>query len=546
MVSEEKELELKEKLEEIRIKKQEEETEELARSKGFSYINLSKFPIAPEALKLVPATESQRLGLVCFYATETSAKIAATDPSASGVKRFIKEEIEGRYHLKIELFLISEHSFNTAFRLYATLPREIKIKKGVEITPEDLKRFEEKIETFKDLNAEIQQVSISDLLSLVLASAIKSRASDVHIEAEERDVKIRLRIDGILINVAQLEKSFWPKVITRIKLISGLKINITTKPQDGSFVILLPTDRIDVRVSSLPTVYGESVVMRILLSSASRLNLEDLGLRAPDFEKLKKQIERPNGLIITTGPTGSGKTTTLYAILNKINDPETKIITIEDPIEYRLAGINQSQIDPSKNYTFANGLRSILRQDPDVILVGEIRDKETAEISVQASLTGHLVFSTLHTNDAFGAIPRFFSLEVKPYLLAPALNMILGQRLVRKICEHCKKEITLEESLLSRVKEVLKDKLPKGPLKFYKGEGCKECQGLGYKGRIGVYEVLVMTPEFEKLISSGQEVSEYKVRELALKQGVDTMVQDGLFKALDGITTPEEVFRVTE
>ncbi|NCO23195.1 hypothetical protein COW09_01510 [bacterium (Candidatus Moisslbacteria) CG12_big_fil_rev_8_21_14_0_65_36_11] len=541
-----KQEELKEKLEEIRIKKEEEKIEALAREKGFSYVDLAKFPIAPEALQLISLFDSQRFGLICFFVTEASAKIASTEPDSPEIKKFIKEEIEDKYNLKTELFFISEHSFLAASRLYATLPRETKIRKGVEITPEDLKRFEEIVETFKDLNQEIQRVSISDLLALVLASALKARASDVHIEAEEKDVKIRFRVDGLLIDVAELAKSLWPQVITRIKLISGLKINITTKPQDGSFVILLPTDRIDVRVSSLPTAYGESVVMRILRSSAQGLDLEGLGLRRSDLDLLKKQAERPNGLMITVGPTGSGKTTTLYAILSKLNDPETKIITIEDPIEYRLKGVNQSQIDPTKNYTFANGLRSIMRQDPDVILVGEIRDAETAEISIQAALTGHLVLSTLHTNDSFGAIPRFLSLGVKPYLLAPALNMIMGQRLVRRVCSACKTKINLDDNLLKRVKEVLGDKLPKGSLEFYQGKGCRECQGLGYKGRVGIYEILNITPELEKMIASGEEVSEYKIKEVAIQQGMTTMVQDGLLKALEGMTTVDEVFRVTE
>jgi len=544
---EKKQEELKEKLESIRIKEEEKKVEIQALQIGFPYINLVKFPVSPEALQLIPQQDSQKLSLICFYLSESSAKLASIEPRLPEVKKFIKEEIIDKHNLKVELYLISDHSFVVAHQLYATLPKIKKITKGVEITAERLKFFEEKIKTFKDLNKEVQRTTISDLLTLILASATKSRASDIHIEAEEKDVKIRFRIDGILIDVAELDKSFWSKVVTRIKLISSLKINVTGRPQDGSFVILLPTERIDMRVSCLPTAYGESVVMRILRSGiGGGLKIVDLGFNKEHLEEIKRQIERPNGLILTTGPTGSGKTTTLYAILNELNDPETKIITVEDPIEYRLKGINQSQVDPSKNYTFASGLRSILRQDPDVILVGEIRDQETAEIAVQSSLTGHLVLSTLHTNDSFGAIPRFLSLGVKPFLLAPALNVAMGQRLVRKICSSCKTKTTIEETLLSKVKEALGDKLPKGPLEFYKGAGCEKCQGLGYKGRIGIYELLVITPELEKMISAGEEVSEYKIRDTVLKQGMMTMLQDGLLKALEGVTTVDEIFRVTE
>jgi len=280
------------------------------------------------------------------------------------------------------------------------------------------------------------------------------------------------------------------------------------------------------------------------------LGFEELGIRDRAFAQLRREVERPNGMIITTGPTGSGKTTTLYAVLKKLNNPETKIITIEDPIEYQLKGVNQSQTND--NYTFAQGLRSIVRQDPDVIMVGEIRDLETAEIAIQAALTGHLVLSTIHTNGAAGTVPRFLSMGTKPFLLAPALNVMIGQRLVRKICETCKKEIKLEPNILGRVKEILSslpkeeaEKLNLDKQKFYIGAGCETCQGIGYKGRIGIYEIMSINEEIEKLILSGQ-VSEYDMRAVAAKNGMVTMAQDGLLKAIDGITSVEEVFRVAE
>ncbi|MDD3101565.1 MAG: GspE/PulE family protein [Patescibacteria group bacterium] len=558
-VAEENEEEkLKDKLSEIRIKEKEEEASQKAYQSGVPYINLTGFPISPEAISLISSQDAMNYKIICFYRTDREAKIASYQAEDENLAKF-REKIEGAFDLKTELFLVSENSFNLAYKLYSTLPKITPSIKGVKITAEDIENFKSKIKTVKDLNHEIQKVNISELVTLVVASAISSRASDIHIEAEEHDVKIRFRIDGVLIDAAEIDKKLWEKIISRIKLLSSLKINITDQPQDGRFTIDLVKDKVDVRVSCLPTAYGESVVMRLLRSSVAELSFENLGLRDSAFELLKKEVERPNGMIVTTGPTGSGKTTTLYAVLNKLNNPGTKIITLEDPVEYHLKGINQSQIDITKDYTFAKGLRSILRQDPDVVMVGEIRDLETAEIAIQAALTGHLVISTLHTNDAAGAIPRFFALGVKPYLLTPAINAIIGQRLVRKICQKCREEITLEPTVLERVKKILSE-LPQEEKKkinfpedinqpwtpkFYQSKGCPECQGLGYFGRLGIYEIFTMNPAIEESISKG-EISEYKIKELAQKQGMVTMVQDGLLKALDGITSVEEVFRVIE
>ena len=551
IASEEKREKLKQKLINIKIKELEEKVANQARQIGISYISLVDFPISPEALSLISEENAFKHKVVCFYRTEQKAKLASTQVESPGLAEF-REQLEGAYAVKTELFLISEHSFDFVYKRYASLPKITKIVKGVEISPEEFEYFKNKIKTFKDLNREIQGVKISDMVTLIMASSVQSRASDIHIEAEEMDIKIRFRVDGVLIDVAEIDKKFWPSIISRIKLLSGLKMNVTNRPQDGRFTIYLDKEKTDVRVSTLPTAYGESVVMRLLRSSVTGLGFKELGFRKDVFELLKEQIERPNGMIITTGPTGSGKTTTLYSILNRLNDPETKIITLEDPIEYRLKGINQSQVDKSKEYTFAKGLRSILRQDPDVVMVGEIRDLETADIAIQAALTGHLVISTLHTNDAAGALPRFLSMGAKPYLLAPAINAVIGQRLVRKICKKCRKEIRLDPEKLERVKKILSE-MPEKPgikvdlknLKFYQGQGCEECQGLGYKGRVGVYEALTVDADIEKAVLSG-ELSEYKMKELAQKQGMVTMAQDGLLKALDGLTTIEEVFRVAE
>jgi len=537
------------KLLDMKIKELEEKTSQIAHLSGVPYINLIDFPISPEALSLISESDALNHRVVCFYRTEQVAKLATTNIENSALADFF-EQLQGGYGVKTELYLISENSFAFAFKRYATLPKIIKSVKGVEISPQDFEFFQNKIKTFKDLDQEIQKVKTSDLLTLIMASSTQSRASDIHIEAEETSVEVRFRVDGVLVKVAEIEKKFWTQTISRIKLISGLKMNVNDKPQDGRFTIYLPTEKIDVRVSCLPTSYGESVVMRLLKSSAATLSFEDLGFRPEVAVILKKEIEKPNGMIVTTGPTGSGKTTTLYAILNKLNDPEIKIITLEDPIEYHLKGINQSQVDHSKDYTFANGLRSILRQDPDVVMVGEIRDVETADIAIQAALTGHLVISTLHTNDAAGALPRLLSMGVKPYLLAPAINAIIGQRLIRKVCQECKKETVLTSETVDRVKKILEQipqsagvKVDLNNLKFFQGQGCPKCQGMGYRGRIGIYEVFHLDADIEKALL-GSDMSEYKMRELTEKQGMITMSQDGILKALDGLTTVDEVFRV--
>jgi type II secretory ATPase GspE/PulE/Tfp pilus assembly ATPase PilB-like protein len=329
-----------------------------------------------------------------------------------------------------------------------------------------------------------------------------------------------------------------------------VKINISDKPQDGRFTIFMDEAKIDVRVSFLPTAYGESVVMRILESTVTGLELDKLGMMPQVLATLESEIAKPNGLILTTGPTGSGKTTTLYAILNKLNKPGTKIITLEDPVEYKLPGINQSQIDEKKDYSFAKGLRSILRQDPDIIMVGEIRDLETAEIAIQSSLTGHLVLSTLHTNDSAGVIPRLLDLGVKPFLLTPSINAIMAQRLIRKLCPECRKEQTLSQSEVEKVKKILAVISPKAqidipsklPTIYEAGAGCEACGGVGYKGRTGIYEVFTMTNDIKQITADGAPA--FKILEKAIEAGMITMLQDGVLKAMSGVTSLEEVYKV--
>lgn len=542
---------LQSKVHELELASKERETQMRGAALGVPYINLKGFPVNQEALALLPENRARELEAIAFLYTGEETRIGAVDPTRKEIQE-LRYQIEERTHTRGGLYIISKESLALALKLYAALPKIKKIIRGVEIPSDELEKYQKEIENFKDLQGKITSVPITDVLVLMIAASIQARSSDVHIEAEENDVKIRFRVDGALVDAAKLDRDAWPRIISRIKLISGLKINVTNRPQDGRFTIFLKQEKIDVRVSTIPTAYGESVVMRLLRQAAVALDFDALGVRGLASERLKRAIEKPNGMIITTGPTGSGKTTTLYAVLKKLNSPDTKIITLEDPIEYRVEGLNQSQIDPSKEYTFAQGLRSILRQDPDIVMVGEIRDLETADISVQAALTGHLVLSTIHTNDAAGAIPRFLSMGVKPFLLAPALNAVVGQRLVRRIHEDCKVDDELDAATLERVKKTLADmpeksgqKVDLNALKFWKGKGCSACGDIGYKGRVGVYEVFTLNAEIEKLTLAGN-LSQYEMAAAAKRDGMITMAQDGLLKALDGITSVEEVFSVAE
>ncbi|MFH1367476.1 MAG: GspE/PulE family protein [Patescibacteria group bacterium] len=562
-----------EKMDEIQLKEKERLAREKAESSGINYISLVGFPIGPETLSVISKEEAIKYQAICFLKSGREIRIGTTD-TENPILAELLEKINEKLQTSVGLYLITEHSFAAALKLYDRLPKIRKEIKGIEITQASVDKFKGELYDFHQLGARIHQVPLSETLNILLAGAIQAKSSDVHIEAEEGGIKVRYRIDGILHDVADLPKDMWKRLVSRIKLLAGLKINIEKSPQDGRVDLILKEGRIDVRVSTVPTAYGESVVMRLLLSSASTLNFENLGLRGEAFKRLEKEILRPNGMIITSGPTGSGKTTALYAVLNKLNNPETKIITLEDPIEYRLAGINQSQVEHEdefassqvvesegktkvratrKKYTYANGLKSILRQDPDVIMIGEIRDLETVEIAMQAALTGHLVLSTIHANDAAGVIPRFLAMGAKPFLLAPALNAVMAQRLIRRLCPKCKTEDHLSETTLNKVKEVL-GKLPataerkvdlNQELKFYRGAGCEACNHTAYAGRIGIFEILIMNAEIEKIILSAQ-VSEYQMRDVAIKNGMVTMVQDGLLKALDGLTSVDEVFRVAE
>ena len=539
---------LQQKIKNINLKEKEDEVNQTAQVLGLPYINLEGFPIGPEILTTLPKAQAKELKTICFFNNGQEIRLGTVDYN-DAIKK-LEAELKENLFAHVSTYLISEHSFEHAAKLYDTLPEVKKFATGVVITEADLQKFETEVKSFRDLNEKIQHTSVTEVVTFMVASAIGARASDIHIEAEENEIKIRFRIDGVLNDVASLKKDQWSKVASRIKNLAGLKINITDKPQDGRFSIYKKDERVDVRVSTLPTAFGESIVMRLLLSSqAATLSFEDLGLKGESFKILEREIHRPNGMIITTGPTGSGKTTTLYAILRQLNNPDTKIITIEDPIEYELKGINQSQVN--EDYTFAKGLRSIVRQDPDIIMVGEIRDLETTEIAIQAALTGHLVLSTIHTNDAFGTIPRFLALGAKPFLLAPSLNVAIGQRLVRRLCD-CKKEAVLTPDEFAHVKKLI-ETLPEkykinqdaSALKFYTAGGCEKCQGIGYFGRVGIYEIMPIEGEIKEAVTQGN-ISEDQIKAMANRMGVMTMAQDGILKAIEGTTSVDEVFRVAE
>ena len=533
----------------IKLQEKEKEAQEKAANLGIPYIALRGFPIAPEALALIPRAESDQKHVIAFLHVGDEVRLGTTSPGPEVdalAKRLAEDE-----HVHTEVYYVSEDSFAAAYKLYDTLPEIKEIIYGYRIEEADLLKYEKEISDLHQLQERIKKVSTTDIITLIMGGALRAGASDVHVEAEEEQVKVRFRIDGLLREAALLPKETWKQMIGRIKLLAGVKINVDDIPQDGRITIYLTNEKIDIRVSFLPTAFGESIVMRILRPKAIALEFDSLGIRGVALERLKQEIDRPNGMIITTGPTGSGKTTTLYAILKKLNSPEEKIITLEDPIEYKLQGINQSQIDHSHNYDFAKGLRSILRQDPDVVMVGEIRDLETAEIAIQAALTGHLVISTIHTNSAAGAIPRFMSMGVKPFLLAPALNAVIGQRLVRRLCQNCRVPAELSPSVMQQCQNILRTISPASGanvdvqnLTFMApGKGCEACGKYGYKGRVGIYEIFTMIKEIEQVILS-KEVSEYEIAELAVKNGMLTMAQDGLLKALDGLTSVDEVLAV--
>ena len=531
---------------------EEDDAKRRAKKYGLDYLDLisSRVPTEIKAMQLISEAEARATRLVPLQLVQKTLVIAAFDPEEPAAKRVI-EKLKKTYAVKVAV--CSLYCLNHAwdYYQYATVPKEI--SGSVDINEAEIREIQKNIKSLDDLTKAIPDFKspyVSKILEIVLSGAMALSASDIHLEPNEKAGELRLRIDGLLHTVfSEFNPLVYKSIITRIKLLSNLKLNVQDQPQDGRFTISLKDRSIEIRTSIIPSEYGETAVLRLLDPSSLKVNLEDLGWRADDLMIVDAEIKKPNGLILNTGPTGSGKTTTLYAFLRKVARPEIKIITVEDPIEYHLIGISQTQVDPGAGYTFASGLRSILRQDPNVILVGEIRDKETAEIALNASLTGHIVFSTLHTNDAVGAIPRLLDLGIQTNILGPALSLVIGQRLVRRLCPNCKVKSKVTAELELKIKKfvaAIPDRVKKtdyAKFEIYEAKGCDKCGRLGYKGRTSIFELLQVSEEVESAIYKNP--TEIELKDLAKKQGMVTMQEDGLLKILTGVTSFEEVERLT-
>lgn len=520
---------------------------------GLPYINLVVFPIDADILERVPKPLAERAQAIFFYKQGGDIRVGAVNPEAPETQEIIariKEDTSYDPHM----YVISQRS------LVASLAR-YRRESALDISPQDeLKIGQDYADTFatelknlEELGRRITAMPPTEILTAIAISAVRLRASDIHIEPKEKFARLRFRIDGVLRDVVQFERDGWSLILSRVKVMARLKLNIHDVPQDGSFVLKIGEQTFDMRLSTLPGGNGENIVIRLLDRSAEAAEIADLGMKERDLVVVNAELKRVNGMILITGPTGSGKTTTLASFLRGVNVPESKIITLEDPIEYRIPGIQQTQVDADAGYTFAAGLRSILRQDPDVIMVGEMRDVETAETSVHAALTGHLVFSTLHTNDAAGAIPRLVDMGIKPYVLAPALSLVIAQRLVRVVCAFCAEEYEPDKELRDRIKMSMKGVrsdvfnpivLDDPSLRFKRAVGCQKCGDAGYHGRLGVFEIFSVEQSMKDLILKG--ASSYEIQALALQNGMTTIAQDGYLKVIDKVTTIDEVERVSQ
>lgn len=530
------------------LRKREEESlvRALAPRYGYEYMDLTEAPIDVEALRLLTEEESRGAEAAIFASGNGTVSLAIRNPNHPGVTPLV-ERLTRENHAPT-LFMVSMQSLEHAWARYNESKTTVAEAHGIlDIRADVIKEQMAKIKTYLDVGAGIATVAksadsnkISEAIELMFAGALALNASDIHIEPAQTTTRIRYRLDGVLSEITDVDKYLSDHIVTRLKLISGLKLNVHKEAQDGRFTIDLTTREVEVRSSVIPGGFGESIVMRLLDPSAAKFKFELLGLNARLEEVMKQELARPNGAIITTGPTGSGKTTALYAFLQAIHTPQVKIITLEDPIEYKLPGIVQTQVN--KDYTFGNGLRSILRQDPDAIMVGEIRDREVAEVAVHAALTGHLVFSTLHTNSAVGGFARLVDLGIDPRMIASAFNIILGQRLVRRLCEHCKeeRETTAEEqNLIAKIMEQ-----PVAIQSVFESPGCEKCSFTGFKGRISVMEGIRIDDAVEQALLS--DPRETNILEAAKPQNIPSMQQDGVMKVLAGITSFDELARVLD
>jgi len=501
---------------------------------GIPYVSLSNYQLDPSVLSYIPESMARGHKIIPLFKIGNTLTIGMIDP----LNVMVLDEISRKTGLEVEPSICTEEELNQTIEQYY----------GSKGTMDEMLHIIEETDEHKEEDEESEEISITEesdapiikLVNLIMLQAVKEKASDIHIEPEDELLRIRFRVDGVLREAFTQPKNLQNAIISRIKIMADLNIAEKRVPQDGRIQIKVDERDVDMRVSTIPTVQGENIVLRILDKSNIILNIEDLGLTPRNLDLIKRLLGRSYGIILVTGPTGSGKTTTLYSALNYLNTIEKNIVTIEDPVEYRLNLIRQSQINPKVGLNFASGLRSFLRQDPDIIMVGEIRDTETANVAVQAALTGHLVLSTIHTNDAPGAVTRLIDMGVEPFLVSSSTIGIVAQRLVRRICPKCKKQYKPSENLLKELNIPTEGR----DIKFYKGEGCRHCKDTGYKGRIAIFEILPIDDNIREMILG--KGSSDKIKKYALQNGFKTLRHDGLLKTLKGLTSIEEVMRATQ
>ena len=524
----------------------------LAERYDLPYVDLSRVIVDNNAIRIIPEETSRDAKVVIFAMEMKQVNMAVQTPNNPKIPNVL-EEIQRQGYTAV-LYMASEFGIARAWDTYNEVSYAKAETRGVmSVSDETMKRYVAIIKTIADVKAVVEEAiasgeahSLSTVVEIILGGAVATGVSDVHIEPEKESVKVRYRLDGILQDVVIIAPENYKKVLSRIKLLAGVKLNLVHQAQDGRFTIKINDVDVEVRTSILPAAYAESVVMRILNPKSISVPLEELGMDEYFYQIMVDQINKPNGLILTTGPTGSGKTTTLYACLKKLRSPQVKIITIEDPIEYHLDGISQTQIDHEKGYDFSHGLRAAVRQDPDVIMVGEIRDEETASVAIDSALTGHLVFSTLHTNNAAGAIPRLVDIGINPKIISSALNIAIGQRLVRRLCKFCKEEYILEgkeAEAFNRELPDIKRFRPKliVPEKLWRPVGCEKCSFTGFKGRVSIYEGILMDRAIEAILR--ENPSEREIKEASKPQGILDMRQDGFVKCMSGMTAISEIDR---
>lgn len=524
----------------------------LAGKYGHQYINLNGITINTDALRLIDESKAHAAEIVLFEKIDKNVRVAIRNPNNKETQKALTELADRG--LTVEIFMVSTASLEHAWERYEDIRRATANQKGVlDIASDEVARLAGSIVSASDISREITRIAkekgvrkVSEILEVILGGALALHASDIHLEPEAGAVRLRSRIDGVLNDVADIPNETYDLLRSRLKLLSGLKLNVTDRAQDGRFTIDIGEKNLEIRSSIIPGGYGESIVMRILDPSTIGLSMEDLGINPTLFALLEEELRRPNGMIITTGPTGSGKTTSLYAFLRRIYHPDIKVVTLEDPIEYHLDGIVQTQV--GGEYTFASGFRAILRQDPDVIMVGEIRDRDVAETAVQAALTGHLVLSTLHTNSAVGSFPRLIDLGIDPRMIGSSTNLTLAQRLVRRLCTQCKKERKPTDEETQLIHSFLTDihSAPNfnKPFAVYEAVGCEKCGGSGFRGRIGIYEGIRVDSAVESAII--EDPREDNILKAAAPQAVPNMQQDGLIKVLAGLTSFSELGRIVD